>query len=91
MNQVIKASNNKVEPYWPGLFAKALEGEDIGKLLSNVGSGAPAAGAAAGAPAGGAAPAEKEKEKEKGKKPFRFNSISFLHRMTTILTRLFQF
>ena len=91
MNQVIKASNNKVEPYWPGLFAKALEGEDIGKLLSNVGSGAPAAGAAAGAPAaGGAAPAEKEKEKEKGKKPFRFNSISF-HRMTTILTRLFQF
>ena len=74
MNQVIKASNNKVEPYWPGLFAKALEGQDIEKLLSNVGSAAPAGGAAAagGAPAGGAAPKEEKKEKEPGKKPFRF-------------------
>ena len=51
LQQVIKASGNTVEGYWPGLFAKALKGQDITKLLSNVGSGAPAAGGAA--PAGG--------------------------------------
>ena len=48
LNQVIKASGNEVEPYWPGLFAKALEGADIDALLTNV--GAPAA-APATAPA----------------------------------------
>ena len=75
MNQVIKASNNKVEPYWPGLFAKALEGQDIGDLLSNVGS-APAGGAAAagGAPAAGGAEAVKEEKKEEGKKPYHLDS-----------------
>ena len=67
MNKIIKASGNEVEPYWPGLFAKALEGQDIAALLTNVGSG-PAAGAA---PAGGAAdagagaaPAEEKKKEE---------------------------
>ena len=64
MNKIIKASGNEVEPYWPGLFAKALEGQDIAALLTNVGSG-PAAGAApAGGADAGAAPAE-EKKKEK--------------------------
>ena len=65
MNKIIKASGNEVEPYWPGLFAKALEGQDIAALLTNVGSG-PAAGAApAGGDAGaGAAPAEEKKKEE---------------------------
>ena len=54
LSQVIKASGNSVESYWPGLFAKALEGQNIKELLSNVGSGAPAGGAGS---AGGAAPA----------------------------------
>ena len=64
MNKIIKASGNEVEPYWPGLFAKALEGQDIASLLTNVGSGAPAAGgaAAAGGDAGGAAEPEKKEE-----------------------------
>ena len=63
---MIKASGNTVEGYWPGLFAKALVGQDITKLLSNVGTAAaaPAGGAAAAAPAGGDAPAEKKKEDE---------------------------
>ena len=62
MNKVIKASGNTVEPYWPGLFAKALEGQDINSLLSNIGSAGPAAGGAA--PSGGAAAAEAPKEEK---------------------------
>ena len=45
MSKVITASGNTVEGYWPGLFAKALQGQDITKLFSNVGTGA-------GAPSG---------------------------------------
>ena len=59
---MIKASGNTVEGYWPGLFAKALKGQDITKLLSNVGTAA-AAPAAAGA-AGAAAEAPKEEKPE---------------------------
>lgn len=54
MNKVIKASGNAVEGYWAGLFCKALKGQDITKLLSNVGTAAAAGPAAA---AGGAAAA----------------------------------
>ena len=69
---ILKAANVDVEPYWPGLFAKALDGVDVKALISNVGSGvggaAPAGGAGAaaadaGAAAGGA-DAGKKKEKE---------------------------
>ena len=51
---MIKSSGNTVEGYWVGLFAKALKGQDIGALLSNVGSGAAAAGGDAGAGAAAA-------------------------------------
>lgn len=43
----MKAAGVEVEPYWPGLFAKALEGINAKDLITNVGSGvgaAPAAG-----------------------------------------------
>jgi len=63
MNKVIKASGNAVEGYWAGLFCKALKGQDITKLLSNVGT----AGPAAAAPAGGAAATEAPKEDKKSK------------------------
>ena len=62
---MIKASGNTVEGYWPGLFAKALKGQDISALLSNVGSGAPAGGAGpadAGAGAADAGGDDKKKE-----------------------------
>ena len=64
MSKVIKDSGNSVEAYWPGLFAKALRGQDITKLLSNVGSGAAAGPAAAGPAADGAPAAEAEPEKK---------------------------
>merc|ERR1712187_768349 len=62
---ILKAAGVEFEPYWPGLFAKALESCDLKDLITKIGSGAGAAPAAGGAApaAGGAAPAE-EKKKE---------------------------
>lgn len=69
----MKAASVDVEPYWPGLFAKALEGVNIKELITNIGSGvgaAPAGGAAAAAPAAAAAaPEAKKEEKKKEEEP----------------------
>merc|ERR1712078_484935 len=66
LTKIIKASGNDVEPYWPMLFAKALKGQDVGALLSNIGSAGGAAGPATAGPAGDAGPAAaEEKEPEK--------------------------
>merc|ERR1711988_934354 len=67
LTKIIKASGNDVEPYWPMLFAKALKGQDVGALLSNIGTAGGAAGPAAAGPAeaaGAEAPAEEDKKKE---------------------------
>ncbi|XP_065163297.1 large ribosomal subunit protein P1 [Atheta coriaria] len=66
---IIKAAGVDVEPYWPDLFASALQGIKIKELITNIGSGAgaaPAGGAApaAAAPAAAAPAAKKEKEPE---------------------------
>ncbi|CAJ0961397.1 unnamed protein product, partial [Mesorhabditis belari] len=67
---LLKAAKVEVEPYWPGLFAKALEGVDVKNLITSVSSGAgsgpaPAAAASSGAPAAAAAaPAETKKKEE---------------------------
>ncbi|KAG8046348.1 hypothetical protein GUJ93_ZPchr0008g11435 [Zizania palustris] len=66
---LVKAANIKVEAYWPGLFAKLLEGRSVDDLILSVGSGGSAAPvAAAAAPAAGgaaaAAPAAEEKKEE---------------------------
>merc|ERR1711973_1058921 len=64
LTSILKAAGVEFEPYWPGLFAKALESCDLKDLITKIGSGVGAAPAAGGAaPAAGAAPAE-EKKKE---------------------------
>ncbi|CAO4359901.1 Protein CBR-RLA-1 [Caenorhabditis briggsae] len=71
ISSLLKAANVEFEPFWPGLFAKALEGVDVKNLITSVSSGAgsgPAPAAAAAAPAaGGAAPAAETKKKEEPK------------------------
>jgi len=65
LKNVIKASGNEIEPYWPLLFAKALKSANINELLTNIAS-APAAGpVTAGGPAEVVeAPKEEEKKEE---------------------------
>ena len=68
MTKLISSAKVNVEAFWPGLFAKALQGRNIGDLICNVGA-APAAGggAAAGAAAdsAGAGAVEEKKEEKK--------------------------
>ncbi|RMX48075.1 large ribosomal subunit protein P1-like [Pocillopora verrucosa] len=73
IEKLIKAAKVDVEPFWPGLFAKALEGHSLESLIQS--AGAPGAGGAAapaagggGAPAAGGGDEAKEEEKKEEKK-----------------------
>lgn len=66
LQTLLKAASVDVEPFWPGLFAKAVESLNLKDLVSNVGAGAGAPAAAAGGAAdAAAAPAAEEKKEEK--------------------------
>merc|ERR1711904_659961 len=64
LSQVITASGNSVEPYWPVLFTKALKSAKIEDLLSNVASAGGGGGAAAGPAAAEEEEAPREEKKE---------------------------
>ena len=55
--KLVKSSGNTTEPYYPTIFAKALHGQDLNAVLSNL------SGPAAAAPTA----EHKETEKPKGK------------------------
>ena len=60
LSQVIKASGNTVESYWPSMFAKAIQGQNIEELLTSIATAGPAVALGAAA-AGGPAAAAKGK------------------------------
>jgi len=64
---ILKAANYEIEPYWPGLFAGAMEGVKVSDLLTNIGSAPAAAGSAAAAPAAATAAAADDKKGAAGK------------------------
>ena len=97
ISTLINAAGVTVESIWPSLFASALEGKDIGALVSNVGSGSAAAPAAAAAGTGDSGATEQEEKKEEKKEESEEESdddmgfgkaILFLSRFPTVI--LFQ-
>eukprot|EP01025_Chloroclados_australasicus_P018419 TRINITY_DN19645_c0_g1_i1.p3 TRINITY_DN19645_c0_g1~~TRINITY_DN19645_c0_g1_i1.p3 ORF type:complete len:116 (-),score=42.15 TRINITY_DN19645_c0_g1_i1:327-674(-) len=70
ISELCKAANVTIEPYWPALFAKFFERQNMEDLIASVGTGGGGGGGVVAAPAGGAAAgggagAEEKKEEEK--------------------------
>jgi len=71
---ILKAANYEIEPYWPGLFAGALEGVKVTDLIKNIGSAPVAAAPTQAAATTGAADDKKaaggkDAPKKEEKKP----------------------
>merc|ERR1712188_86351 len=64
LGKILAAANVKVQPFWPRVFAKILDGKDADTINDIImgGGAAPAAGGTA--PAGGAAAAEEAPKEE---------------------------
>ena len=45
ISTILKAANVDVEPFWPGLFAKSVEGLNAKEFITKIGSGSVAGGA----------------------------------------------
>merc|ERR1712187_330719 len=61
LSTLVKAAGVSVEPFWPGLFEKALASVNVAELITNIGSGV---GAAPGGAAADEAPKEEAKKEE---------------------------
>merc|ERR1712217_938596 len=61
LKKVVDASGVKVAPYWPMLFAQALNGQDIGSFLAVSGGSAPVQAVTSG---DAGAPVEEAKKEE---------------------------
>ncbi|XP_053212106.1 60S acidic ribosomal protein P1-like [Panonychus citri] len=81
ISTILKAAKIEVEPYWPTLFGKALEGVDIKKLVSNIGSGVGSGPAVGGggsaAPAAAAVEEKKEAKKEEKEEEEEDDDLGF--------------
>jgi large subunit ribosomal protein LP1 len=64
ISALLSASNNKVAPYWPALFAGFLKGR-VDTLVYTIGGSGPAASAGAAAPAAEVAASDAPKKEEK--------------------------
>merc|ERR1712071_352710 len=71
--KVIKAAGVNVEPFWPALFAGALEGCNVAELITNIGSGVGAAPAAGGAAEEAKAESVKEESEEESDSDMGFD------------------
>lgn len=67
LQTLLKVADVQVEPYWPGLFAKAIESINLKDLMTNVAAGGGAAAPAPVAAAAGGAEEKKEDKKEEKK------------------------
>lgn len=83
LNEVITASGNSVEKYWPGMFASLLAKVNVDSLIASStapgagGSGGGGGGAAAAAPASaGGDKKEEKKEKKEEKKEEPAETVS---------------
>merc|ERR1712137_158974 len=67
LNKILTAANVKVQPFWPRIFAKLLDGKDASQIDDIIlgGGAAPAVGGGAAAASGGAAVAEEKPAEEK--------------------------
>merc|ERR1712240_858443 len=64
ISALLSAANVEVESYWPGLFAKAVNGIDVKAIVGNVGVGSGSAPAASGEAAAEEAKEEVKEESE---------------------------
>merc|ERR1719440_478920 len=62
LNKLLKAANVECDSYWPGLFAKALGGQDMNVLVTTVGGGGGGGGGDCGDGAGGDGGGDAKKE-----------------------------
>ena len=65
IQKIVTASGNSIEKYWPSLFAKAIQGQNLASLLGSVGSGSVSAAPATTAAAPKAEETKVEKKEEK--------------------------